>query len=88
MPHLHQSSRSEPHSQMKVEGVNDLAERESLKKMQQRGQNERAISKSAARQHIGDLWFDAFFAVGAPIAMNDFFGDDWLEVFWDVFGNA
>ena len=88
MPHWHQAAWRKPHSQVKVQRVNNLAEREPLKEVQEGCQNQRSISQSASWKDVRDFGLNAFLAVGAPVTMNDFFGDEGLEIFRDVFGDA
>lgn len=44
MPHQHQAAGRQFHSQVKVEGVNNLADRQPQQKMKHRRENQRAVA--------------------------------------------
>ena len=88
VPHLDQPAGGDLHPQVEVERLDDLADRQALQKVQQRRQNQRAVAQRTPRQDVGRFGFDAFAASVAVAAVQDVPGDDGLEVFGDVLGDA
>ena len=73
---------------MKIERIDDLADRQALQEVKQSGEHQGAVSQRAVRQHVGNFRFNAFPAAGAVVAMDDVSGDNRVQILRNVFGKA
>jgi len=87
MPHLHQAARRHLHSQVKVERVDDLADRQPLQEVQHRREHQRTITQRASRQHVRQFRLDACVTGRAVVSVDRIFGDDRFEVLGNVFAS-
>lgn len=85
MPHLHQSAGHQFHSQMEVEGVDDLDDRQALQEMQECREDERAVAECAVGQHVGDFRLDPLLALRTIVAVDDILCHHAFEIFGNVF---